>query len=821
MKLWYRKFASWFAFICVAALLTAILWALARPWGSLPPLGPLLSPYGGIWTTNHSVFENPSGEHLALIGLKAPVTVKVDKDQIKHIFAANDDDLYLAQGYVVASDRLWQIEFLSRLAGGRLSEMVGKKGIELDKMFIKLGIPDAAKESSQLMLQDSVTEKALTAFCRGVNSYIKSLKPSNLPFEYTLMGVQPSEYSPYKAALLLKFMAYNLAGSSWDLPLSRSFSALTPEDFNDLFPLGFKVPEPIVPRGTKFNFETHAPEPPKTVFHPNLEKVDPYPGPNPANGSNNWAVTGKKSTTGLPILSNDVHLGLTLPALWYEIQLVSPTQNVYGVTLPGSPGIILGFNKSLAWGVTNGGSDILDWYQLRYRDENRHEYVYDGNWRPVIAKEVQIPVRGSAPVNLTLRRTHIGPIVYDETEMPLNAQIPRGFAMHWGALEPSNEIKTFLLLNRATTTAECRKAIDSYDSPSQNFLCADNHNDVGLWHMGKFPIRWKGQGRLVADGTSTDYEWKGWVPRNELPSYRNPERGFLSSANQSPATENYPHYLGWPYENPFRGIRINEILREKSKFSPEDMVAMQGDTLAVSARMVLPTLLKNLNITRLSEVEKRALENLRGWDYRFTEDSAAAALYYTWYANVESHIWGGRFPDPKKYMRPTTWRTIELITNEPNSKWFDDPSTEKKENLGDVAEASFHEAMASVSEKMGSGNIERWSWAKFHPTNVGHLGKIPGLGDEGLVARGMEHTIFANNNAHGPAWKMVVALGTRPKAWGIYPGGQSGDPTSQHYDDFLKDWRSGRMRELIYLMTPSEIDSRLQSEWRLDSSTAH
>ena len=264
----------------------------------------------------------------------------VDKDQIKHIFAESDDDLYTAQGYVLASERLWEMEFLARVTAGRLSEIMGRRTLEFDKYFVKLGVPQAAKESAELMLNDPLTGPAIRSYTSGVNAYIETLKPDDYPFEYKLLNIAPEKWAPVNAAYLLKFMAYDLAGHNRELLLSRSRSRVSKDDFDTLFPLDLTLDrpnlEPIVPKGTKFSFGSRAPEIPEVEFLPDLKALDPVPQPHPSNGSNNWAVTGKKSVTGKPILSNDIHLSLTLPSLWYQVQLVSPTQNVYGIALPRS-----------------------------------------------------------------------------------------------------------------------------------------------------------------------------------------------------------------------------------------------------------------------------------------------------------------------------------------------------------------------------------------------------------------------------------------------------------------------------------------------------
>jgi len=795
------------------------IFALDRSWGDFPPVAELLSPFTGLWQRARSPFDPGTKAHrYELAGLHGRVEVQIDSDQIKHVFAENDDDLYFAQGWISAADRLWEMEFLTRLAAGRLAEIVGAKALPYDRLFRKLGIPDAAKETAALMLQDSDTGPALRAYAAGVNAYIQTLDPKRLPFEYRLLGQKPETWTTEKAALLLKLMTFNLSGHSIDLQLTRSRSVLTREEFDELFPLDLRaqMPDPVIPKGTNWSFGASPPHSPKSEFVADLKVLDRLPQPNPANGSNNWVVSGKKSTTGLPILSNDIHLDYGLPSLWYEMQLVSPRQNVYGIALPGAPGIILGFNQKIAWGVTNGGSDVLDWYQLRYRDDRRNEYLYDGNWRPVVSREVEIRIKNAKPETLLLRSTHFGPVVYEDSEVPAKPWIPKGLAMRWAGLDPGNELKSFLLLNRAKTADECRAALENYQNPSQNFVCADSGGKIGLWHMGRFPVRWAGQGRLISDGSSTEYDWKGWVPRTDVPSVKNPERGFLSSANQFPTDERYPYYLGWPYAPPWRGTRINDVLRQKKKFSPEDLVRMQTDTYAVPAREALPALLGATLPQVLDEPEKEALAELQKWDFHFSADSVAATIFHAWFQTVQKRLWSQRFPDPADYFYPRDWTTLRLIREQPDSKWFDDPATPKRETLRTVAAASLKEALSEITERMGTSNIKKWQWGRYHPTRFGHIAKIPGLGAPPMAMDGVDYSILANQGHHGPVWKMVVALGPKPRAWAVYPGGQSGDPTSPYFDNFLEPWRRGQMKEVVFLAKATEQSPRLEKSIRLE-----
>lgn len=801
--------------LAAIVLNTVLLYSLARSWGSAPPLGRWLDPVSGAWAvqiwpkwlsagkpswTGRALWA--SDRVLKVQGLKSKVIVRADREGVKRIFAESDEDLYFAQGFVTASDRLWQMDFVYRLAAGRLAEVTGPRSLPYDLMFRKFGLPQAAEESAEAMLQDPLTREPLIRYAEGVNAYVATLAPASLPFEFKLLDYKPEKWTPERTAYLVKFMAFNLAAHSRDLPLTRSEARVSPDDFADLFPLDVPTPEPIVPKGRKWGFHTLAPEPPKQPFRANLALLDPMPTPHPSNGSNNWAVAGRKSTTGKPIISNDIHLDYGLPSLWYEIQLSSPTQSVYGASLPGSPGVVLGFNRDLAWATTNGGSDVLDWYELRFRDEKRNEYLHEGEWRPVIAKESEIKIKGAAPVKITLRRTHYGPIVYDESEQPLAPWIARALTMRWAPLEPSNEVKAFLSLNRGRSLEGCHEAISHFQWPDQNFLCVDGRN-VGIWHNGKYPIRWRGQGRTVGDGSSRAFDWLGWLPREQAPSSVNPERGFLSSANQAPADATYPHYLGWPFEEPYRAIRINEALRAKEKHSPEDIMALQGDVSNSLAREVLPSLLATLSErSALTERQSEMVEVLAKWDFKHEISSVGATIFSAWWTSLIEEIWSEKFPDARQFARPPIWRTVELIRKDPESRHFDQLATPEKETLRDRARKAFQAAEARLVSERGD-RVTRWTWGAFRPTDLPHLAKIPGLGRLNLEVGGDEKSVYANTGSHGPVWKSVVAIGAgidgAPRAWSIYPGGQSGDPSSPLYDEYVDRWAKNELREIQFL----------------------
>lgn len=802
--------------------LCASLVLLSKRRESIPAFGVFLHPVQGVWSHLRPVFEATGAKHrLGLKGLKDEVSVIVDNDQVKHIFAKNDDDLYFTQGYLHATDRLWEMEFLSRVAAGRLSEIFGERSLEYDEFFVKLKLPQAASASAELMLQDSLTAAALREYTKGVNQAIAMLDRRHLPFEFTLLGVTPSKWKAENTALLIKFMAWTLSGHSQDVALSRSFSRVLPSEFTNLFPLELRFREAMIPSGVRWPSQSRPPKRPADGFRPNLAALERAPEegpfrlqmPHSANGSNAWVVAANHSKTGAPILANDIHLSYSLPSLWYEVQLHSPGQNVFGISLPGAPGVVLGFNSSVAWGATNGGSDVFDWYELRYRDSKKSEYLFDGSWRPVISRDATINVRGRSPKEILLRETHLGPILFSSQEKPSDPRYGVELAVRWAGLDPSNELKTFMLLNRAQSVSGCRAAVEHLRTPGQNIFCADK-NDIAVWHAGRYPLKWQGQGRLILNGADSSHSWQGWLSNEEDPQITNPKSGFLYSANQSPVGSDYPFYLGASYELPYRAQRIGETLRQ-GKLSPEDLMNLQNDPLSISAREILPEFLRVLDTNGLSKNEQRAIELLASWDFRYTAESVAATIYNQWVETFLEMVWGRYFPDPSAYIYPSLLRTVELIKTQPNAKWFDDPTTTTVEAFRDVARLSFQQTFATLSRTDGF-TITSWTWGRMRPTRFSHLSRIPGLGSEDIAASGAPHAVLSNRGKHGPVWRQVVALGAKPRAWSNLPGGQSGDPFSRYYDNALPEWRDGKMKEVNFMLSADDVNKNSLSQWRLE-----
>lgn len=805
----------------VLSLLVAVglTYALNKPWGTVPAMGRLFSPFSGFWQNGESKLALPPSD-LALDGVKEEVSVVYDDNHVPHIFANNDEDLYYTQGYVIARDRLWQMEFYTLAAAGRLSEIVGERALEFDRFNRRTGMAEAAKTILENSKKDPLSTKILNAYAAGINAYIKQIQYKDLPVEYKILGYQPEEWTPLKTILMLMNMRNTLNGGSDDYRISNIASKYGMDVIKDLFP-DYPVEEsPIIPVGTKWNF---TPVPSPAVPAEIAAKIGGtsnaiafnIPSPAPEIGSNNWAVDGSKSATGLPILANDPHLQLTLPSIWYQMQLCTPTMNVYGVCLPGTPGITIGFNKDIAWGVTNVGSDVMDFYQIKFKDASMKEYWYNNAWKSTTMRIEEFKVKGrKEALKDTLFSTHHGPVVYNKTsDKNFNKVIMAGHAMKWVALETEHtDLLTFHYLNRAKNYDDYRKALTYYTAPAQNFIFASNQNDIAITPNGKLPLKWKEQGKFVLDGSNPAHDWQGWIPNAHNPTVKNPPRHFVSSANQFSADPTYPYYLGWKFAPAERGMRINERLTNMEKATVDSLRSIQNDNFNIEARRILPTLLKIAEADSSKEVYKA----LAKWNMRNDANSVGASIFERWTKELRTAIWEDEFSaldknTPTQMLYPTKDRTWEMVKKQPTAKWFDNINTkDKQETLQDVVRTSLKATTDSLTVHFGPMTSETWAWSKVKDTQIAHLAKIPGFGRLHIENGGGPGIVNATSETHGPSWRMVVQLDKGwPKAYGLYPGGQSGNPGSPFYDNMVDKWSKGELNELLFMKSKDEKSSKI------------
>ncbi len=795
----------------------ALIYLLDNKLGDIPPLGKLLNPFAGFWQNAEP--KELSEKEIELPELIGKVEIVFDKHAIPHIFAQNEHDLYFTQAYITAKDRLWQMDFQTRFAAGRLSEVVGKKAIEIDKYQRRLGMAYGAEKMAEALDNDPPVKAAIESYAAGVNAYIRSLKPQNYPIEFKILDYKPEEWKTLNTALLLKLMSVTLAGSSDEFYMTNILKKYGKEVTQDLFPDYPFREDPIIPAGTKWDFK------PLTIPKaPYIEASGQFSSLKTKQkeegiGSNNWAVSGSKTSSGFPIIANDPHLDLTLPAIWYQVQLNAPGVNVLGVSIPGSPCVIIGFNKKVAWGVTNVGADVLDWYQIKFRDNSHKEYRYNNRWIPTKTRLETIKIRGGETITDTVFYTHHGPVVYLNKQRPdLFAKarnVQEGNALRWVAHDPSNDVSTFYYLNRAKNYNDYRAALTKYTAPAQNFVFASVENDIAITANGYLPLKYNNQGKFILDGSVPENDWHGRIPTEQNPTVKNPARGFVSSANQSSTDKTYPYYINWTFSGYERGHRINTRLAQMSKITVDSLRDLQTDNYSILAQNVFDTLLAAVDVQKLTATQHEAFDIVKAWNRYFDAGEVGASIFDIWNKDLFRRIWADDFEDKKIMMRfPSRDRTVEMVLKEPNAKWFDDVKTKEKETRDELIGASFLFAVDSLERRFGSIG-KAWRWANLKGSNIPHLAKIPGFGSDKLEIGGSKYSVNALGESNGPSWRMVVALGSATKGFGILPGGQSGNPGSFYYTDMLETWRTGKLEELFLLQSPQERNQLIKAKWIL------
>lgn len=788
-------------FILAAVVTIGLTWLFNNPLKIketvAPPLMPLLNPISGFWANAMSAGQN-QGETLDFPELSAPVKVVWDERLVPHIFAQNEEDAMFVQGYVTAKHRLFQMDLMRRDAAGQLSAVVGEIALTRDKMRRSQGILWAAENAVEGWKQ-SEDYKYIKSYVAGVNAFAGKMTAQDIPLEYKVLGVKPEAWSPVNTALVVKNMALSLCFRNYDLAATNTFNAVGEEAYDFLFPDWNPKQSPIIPTGTEWGFgDSTATDLSLDLNRKDFIKHQPFANPPENIGSNNWAISADKSATGNPILCNDPHLNLSLPAIWFEIHIHTPEFNAYGVSVPGMPGILIGFNENIAWGETNVGQDVLDWYEMEWTDEMRSSYIFDGKEIPTSMREELIYIKGKKePLRDTVIYTHLGPVAFTDKTTPGN-----DLAMRWLAHDrpESFEFLTFLDLMRAQNYEDYRAALKPYISPAQNFVFASKENDIAITANGRFPIKEKGQGRFVRKGNTSESLWKGFIPKEEVPHIKNPARGFVSSANQHSTAPDYPYYYNGGFED-YRGRYLNRKLAEKEKFTIEDMAALQADNYSLKAEELLPLLIKYTAESELNTTESGMLKLLKSWDYRYDPDAVPPILFDAWWSAFYNSAWDEIEEEGVALQRPETWRTIELMETQPELSYWDIQGTPRLENVNGLALHSFKEAAKEVEEAFTAGQ----SYTEKEGFFINHLLRLAPFNRTGLAIGGNKSALNANRPGNGPSWRMIVELGDEVKALGVYPGGQSGNPASPFYDNMVDTWADCEYNELQFVKSPDEV----------------
>ena len=810
-------------FLLSLSVTLIVIVLLSSGFGKAPPFGKFLSPQHGFWQNAEPATQKYSGD-LNSSSIGHSTEIYFDDRLVPHIFAQDESDAFFAQGYLHAKFRLWQMEFQTLVAAGRLTEVLGagpdSAFLNNDRSMRRMGMVYGAKRSLAEMEKDETTKKQLTAYTNGVNYYIENLTQAELPLEYKLLNYLPEKWSPLKTALLLKYLSFDLTGSESDVEYTNAKAFFTEEEFKMLYPLWHESSSPVIPPGTYF------PPPSDSIFPPpsadslyfkwkhavNVETIKT----DKDNGSNNWVAGGSKTLSGRPILCNDPHLGLNLPSLWFEVQITTSAYSVYGASLPGAPSVVIGFNDNIAWGVTNASRDVLDFYSITFNGNDKSQYLLNNEWKKAELVIETYKMKDGSAFTDTVSYTVFGPVMYDNRfngKGRVGADI--NLAVRWMAHEPSNELKALCDLNKAKNYNDYTESIKYFSCPGQNFAFASKTGDIAIWQQGTFPEKWKMQGDFIMPGTDISYKWKSFIPQQENPHILNPERGFVSSANQVPADTSYPYYLGGDYDV-YRGLQINRMLEIMNGVTPEDMQRMQNENFNAFAEDAVSYLVQHVKFEALTDDEKTYHELIRTWNRRNDNDLSGPTIFLNWYEEFEKMIWNDELAkQPGASKIPQAATLIEALKRDNAFPFIDDINTPEKETIEDIATKSFKKACVTVALAEKNGKL---SWGRYKDTGIRHLLRMEPLSRLHLNVGGGRNVINATQQYKGPSWKMIVQLTDETEAYGIYPGGQNGNAGSRHYDEFVSDWADGKYYRLWHMKKNESADKRVTSILKLSPS---
>lgn len=751
---------------------------------------------------------------LKLTGLEQPVEVYRDPSGIPHIYASNTHDLFMAQGFVHAQDRFWQMEFSRRIGSGTLSEIMGAGTLETDRFIRTVGWHRTA--ALELDLLEPEMRAALDAYAQGVNAYLAS-KGSAYGLEFGILrmtGVdfEPEPWTAFNTITWGKVMAWDLGGNrSVELAYAHLIDQLGQQAYDEL----------VVPYGEdKPVIVSELPSTHSLASVPDMAYRRLAFGEGDDLGSNNWVISGARTGSGYPLLANDTHLGIQLPSIWYENGIhCSPTgpdcpYNVVGFTFPGVPGVIIGHNDRIAWGVTNVGPDVQDLFIERVNPQNPDQYEVRGRWEDMQIIEEPIYIAGrEQPEIVRVRVTRHGPVINDiaggtDENWSYGWQ---PLALSWTALEPGTIWKSVLMINQAQDWESFREALSYWDVPSQNFVYADVDGNIGYQTPGRIPIRASGDGSLPVPGWSGAYDWVNDIPYEQLPRAFNPEKGYIVTANNAVVDDTYRYLISKDWAPGYRAERIVEMVEAKEALSIKDMQAIQGDNLSLYAKELLPALLE---LEPDDPRAAQALDLLRSWDGTADRDSSPAAIFAALRVHMLERIFADELgEDLMNRMHGPLSKALPAVLEDQQSRWFDDIYTAEIEDRDAILLLALQDALDDLQERMGD-SIEDWRWGDIHTATF----RDQGLGQSGiaplewLLNRGpyeVDGGSYAPNATSYslsdpyevtglPSQRMIVDLQYFENSLSMHTTGQSGHAFNRHYADLIDPWRNIEYHPLLW-----------------------
>jgi penicillin amidase len=812
---------------------------------------------------------------IEVIGPSAPIDIIRDADAIPHVFASTKLDALFGLGYVHAQDRLWQMEFQRRIGFGRLSEIFGATTLPQDRFLRTVGFGRAARATWDRL--DSPAKRQVEAYVAGVNAFVADHHGSRLPPEFSLLRFEPEPWSGPDVVVWQKMVAWDLSGN-YSLELIRHdiLNKVGSEKLSELMPpyarngssilteretAPLRFPGSTIGRSgsksTAFsqmsachagkdrlaincsaNSSTHAALlSGLTEGLPEVSQVLLGGSKAEALGSNNWVVDGSRTVSGFPLLANDPHLNARLPSIWYLAHLSAGDYDAIGASFPGTPGIILGRNRSIAWGATNVAADVEDLYREQI-DTSGKLVEYRGKLEPLQIIPETIRIRGREDVHLDVRISRHGPLVSDalnannaaSSVAARRALAPlEPLAFRWTALDADDTtLAAMLKISEAHSWSDFTEALRDFVVPSQNFVYADTAGHIGYYAPGRVPIRSNGDGSLPSTGWTGESEWTGWIPFDDLPHTYDPPGHVIVTANQRPMPASYPYLVGLDWPESYRAQRIANLLDDRTKLNPDDFATIQRDTFSLHAQTILPLLLSLARPEGAATTE--AIRVLRRWNYDARPESAAAAIYEAWFLHLAPMLladklgqltmesYQGRFSYVTRFLQRTLAAGTDAASNQRSHPgdaagqtggfWCDDPSTTKQETCEWAVSRALRSAIEDLVRRQGS-NMSRWRWDVVHRARFPHQGldsvfgigrllsrSAPSAGDWSTVNVGSVTTDNPYDQMSIASYRQIIDLSPANDSRFIDAVGQSGHPQSPHYDDFLSDWQAVKHRPM-------------------------
>lgn len=720
--------------------------------------------------------------------LKEEVTVITDDSGVPHIQAKNDHDLYIAQGYVQAQNRMFQMELSRRQASGTLSEVVGEKAIDQDKYFRTLGLRRAAEDSYDLYSDEA--KDVLNYFSDGINAYInEATKNDSLPVEFTLLGSEPDEWTPLDSLTIGKYMAFDLGGH-WE---RQAFNYFLINNFSEdkaleLFP---EYPE----------------EKPNIIKDTEIDIASSFENaviPHEFNGSNDWVVSGDKTESGMPLLADDPHLGLATPSIWLQMVLETDDLNVNGVIFAGVPGIILGHNDDVAWGVTNVGPDVQQLYMEKRNPDDKHEFLFEDKWEKAEVIDEPIKVKNEDTLDYQVVETRHGPVVSEFAE---DSGADDVLSLRWTALDATTELEAILDFNRAANWKEFETALEKFLAPAQNFVFAGKDGTIAYKANGNIPIYESGDDALLPlEGWEKENEWGDFIPFDELPKVVNPDKRYIATANNKVVGDDYPYHISNVWAQPYRFERITEVLEASDELTLGDMKDLQMDITNLQAREFVPTFADILSDVDLTDNERKALDNLVDWDFKDDKESAEPLVFHHMMDNIDALIYQDDIPENMMDLFTakghTTDQLIRKSYNGEESIWIEEVG-----GLEEVIHQSLTKTLTMLTDDYGK-DMDKWAWGDYHKVQFHHpLSSVNPilafiLDDKPIPVGGSAVTPFAAAYSsdtgevnHGASWRFIIDTEDMMSSYHIVGPGQFGHFKSKWYHDQMDDWVEGNFHK--------------------------